>query len=55
MEDAAIVTGSSSGIGQAVAQRLAVDEFSVVLHYAGNSAKAEETVERTGTAGGIRA
>src|SRR4051794_35291131 len=38
----AIVTGGSGGIGSSVAKRLASDGFSIALHYAGNSAKAEE-------------
>jgi hypothetical protein len=33
----AIVTGSSRGIGKAVAQRLARDGFSDVVNYAGNA------------------
>ena len=37
-----IVTGASGGIGKAIAKRLALDGFAVVVHYSGNSAKAEE-------------
>jgi 3-oxoacyl-[acyl-carrier protein] reductase len=48
----AIVTGGSGGIGQAVAERLARDGLSVVVHYAGNSARAEEVVETITSAGG---
>jgi 3-oxoacyl-[acyl-carrier protein] reductase len=40
----AIVTGSSGGIGRAVALRLARDGFAVVVNYAGNAAKAEAVV-----------
>lgn len=39
-----IVTGSSRGIGRAVARRLASDGFAVVVNYAGNATKAEEVV-----------
>lgn len=39
----ALVTGSSRGIGRAIALRLAQDGYKVIVHYAGNAAKAMET------------
>jgi 3-oxoacyl-[acyl-carrier protein] reductase len=48
----AIVTGGSGGIGRASAERLAADGMSVVVHYAGNQARAEETVAAITDAGG---
>ncbi|GLQ52091.1 SDR family oxidoreductase [Dyella flava] len=48
----AIVTGSSRGIGQAIALRLAADGFAVTVNYAGNAAKAQETVAAIKAAGG---
>lgn len=39
----ALVTGSSRGIGRAIAIRLAKDGYKVIVHYAGNEAKALET------------
>ncbi len=44
MTRTAIATGASGGIGRGIAERLAKDGFSVVAHYAGNTAKAEELV-----------
>lgn len=40
----AIVTGGSGGIGRTVAERLAANKMPIVVHYAGNRARAEETV-----------
>ncbi len=52
MAGTAIVTGVSGGIGKGVAERLAADGFSIVAHYSGNAAKAEEAVKNIQAAGG---
>ena len=52
MPQASIVTGSSRGIGRAIATRLAHDGFAVVVNYAGNQAQAEEVVAQIQSAGG---
>lgn len=44
LEKVAIVTGSSRGIGRALAERLGRDGAKVVVTYAGNRDKAEEVV-----------
>ena len=40
----AVVTGSSRGIGRAIAERLAKEGALVVVHYGSNSKAADETV-----------
>lgn len=47
----AIITGGSGGIGRVSAARLAADGMAVVVHYAGNRDRAEETVAEIVSAG----
>ncbi|GAB7039175.1 MULTISPECIES: SDR family oxidoreductase [Catenuloplanes] len=48
----ALVTGGSGAIGRVVATRLAADGMTVVVHYAGNPAPAEEVAKEIADAGG---
>src|SRR6202161_695448 len=48
----ALVTGSSRGIGAAIASRLARDGASVVVHYASSAVRAEAVVKAIRDAGG---
>ena len=48
----AVVCGGSGGIGRAVAERLAADGMSVMVHYAGNPDRADEVVKAITAAGG---
>ena len=52
MKKRALVTGSSRGIGRALALSLAKDGYEVIVHCAGNVAKAEEVVEAIKELGG---
>lgn len=52
LEKVAVVTGSSKGIGAAIAQKLAQQGAKVIINYSGNQAAAAATVETIQVNGG---
>ncbi|QXX82812.1 SDR family NAD(P)-dependent oxidoreductase [Providencia sp. R33] len=48
----ALVTGSSRGIGRAIAERLSKDGYTVVVNYSGDTASAEDVVKSIKDKGG---
>lgn len=48
----ALVTGSSRGIGRAIAERLSEDGYTVVVNYSGDTASAEDVVKSIKDKGG---
>ena len=48
----ALVTGSSRGLGRAMALRLAADGFTVAVHYGRGEAEAQQVAEEIRAAGG---
>jgi 3-oxoacyl-[acyl-carrier protein] reductase len=49
----ALVTGAATGIGRAIAIRLAKDGVSVAINYMGSAAQADEVVKEIQSSGGI--
>lgn len=52
MNKVALVTGSSRGIGRAIAERLGADGMSVVVNYRADRAAADEVVAKIEASGG---
>ncbi len=49
----ALITGSSRGIGAAVAERLGRDGFQVIINYVGNAPEADAVANKIQAAGGL--
>lgn len=49
----ALITGSSRGIGRSIALSLAKDGYEIIVHYAGNVKKAQETKQAIEEMGGV--
>jgi len=45
MEKYALVTGSSRGIGRAIAIQLAQDGYNIIIHYKTNKVRASEVLQ----------
>ena len=52
VQKVALVTGASRGIGKDIATRLSKDGFAIAVGYAGNAARADETVAELQASGG---
>ena len=52
MHKVAVITGSGRGIGRGIAKALAMDGFTIVVHYANNAGTAQQVVDEITANGG---